>query len=127
MEPFTNVCAHFSSSGAVDFDGRAAHATREVMVVGLDDATTIETFAAVGHHHVHLAVLDQLLQLGIDRRQRDSSTVSFDERMEFLGAHEALELTEDADDLSSLHRISGRGHRFIVVVAGLLSGRFLLT
>jgi hypothetical protein len=96
------------------------------MVVRLDDATSIETLAAVGHDDVDLAVLDQLLQLRVDRRERDSPAVSFDERVELLGAHEALQLTQDANDLSSLHRISGRGHDFIVVVAGLLSRTILI-
>jgi hypothetical protein len=46
--------------------------------------------------------------------------------VQLLGAHEALELTQDAHDLSSLHRISGRRHDFIVVVAGLLSRTILI-
>jgi hypothetical protein len=96
------------------------------MVVRLHDATSIETFAAVGHHDVDFAVLDQLLQLRIDGRQGYSSAFNFDERVELLGAHEALQMTQDADDLSSLHRISGRGHEFIVVVAGLLSRTILI-
>jgi hypothetical protein len=123
---FADVVCPLLKFGGVDFNGRAAHATREVMVVRLNDATSIETFAAVGHHDVDFAVLDQLLQLRIDGRQGYSSAFTFDERVELLGAHEALQMTQDADNLSSLHRISGRGHEFIVVVAGLLSRTILI-
>jgi hypothetical protein len=110
----------------IDFDGGAAQATGKVMVVRLNDATSIEALTPIGHNDVDFTVLDQLLQLRIDRRERYSPAVSFDQRMEFLSAHEALELTQDAHDLSSLHRISGRGHDFIVVVAGLLSRTVLI-
>ena len=110
----------------VDLDRGATTATREVVVVRVNDATSIETLPAVGHDDVDLTVLDQLFELRVDRRECDSPAVSFDERMELLCAHEALQLAEDANDLSSLHRISGRGHDFIVVVAGLLSGTILI-
>jgi hypothetical protein len=126
MKSFANVMCPPLEFWGVDFYGRATQATREVMVVRLNDATSVETFAAVGHYDVHFAVLDQLLQLGVDGRQGDPSAVSFDQRVEFLGAHETLELAEDADNLSSLYRISGRGHDFIVVVAGLLSRTILI-
>jgi hypothetical protein len=89
---FTNVMGPLLEFGRVDFNGRAAQATREVMMVRLNHATSVETFPAIGHHDVDVAVLDQLLQLRVDRRQRDSPTVSLDERVEFLGAHEALQL-----------------------------------
>jgi hypothetical protein len=121
-----NVVRPLFEFGGVDLDRGATTAAREVVVVRVNDATSIETLAAVGHDDVDLAVLDQLFQLRVDRRERDSPAVSFDERMEFLGAHEALQLTEDANHLSSLHRISGRGHDFIVVVASLLSRTILI-
>jgi hypothetical protein len=126
VKSFANIVRPLLQFGGVNFDGGATHAAREVVVVRLNDASSIETFAAVGHHYVNFAVLDEFLQLGIDRRQCDSPAISLYERVEFLGAHEALELAEDANDLSPLHRISGRGHDFIVVVAGLLSRTVLI-
>ena len=126
VESFAYVMRPLLKFGGVDFDGGATHATGEVVVVRLDDASSIEAFAAVGHHDIDFAIFDQFLQLRVDRRQGDPPAVSFDQRMEFLGTHEALQLAQDANDLSPLHRISGRGHGFIVVVVSLLSRTVLI-
>lgn len=39
----------------VKLNGRSAMPTGEVMVVGVDDAASIEALATVGHHHVNVA------------------------------------------------------------------------
>jgi hypothetical protein len=76
--------------GRIDLHRRSARATRKMMVVRLDDATSVQAFTSVGHDDVDFAVLDQFLQLRIDGRESDPPTVALDERVEFLGAHEAL-------------------------------------
>jgi len=76
----------------------------------VDDASAIQRFTPVRHHHVHLAAFSELLQLRVDRGERDLTTVLDDESVKVLGAHEALDSAQDADHLASLRRISSRSH-----------------
>jgi len=110
VKSFPYVVGPFLQLGGVDFHRGAADPTREMVVVRLDDASSVQALSAVGHDDVDFTVFDQFFQLRIDRRERNPPTVSFDESVEFLGAHKALQLTEDAENLSPLHGISGRSH-----------------
>jgi len=112
--------------GRVHFDDRPATATGQMVMVRVDNAPTKEALAAVGHDHVDLAALDQFLQLGVDRRESDTTAVAHDESVEFLGAHESLDANEQSDDLSALGRISRDRHVRSVPVLDLLPGMILI-
>ena len=112
--------------GRVHFDYRAAVATGQMVMVGVDDAAAKEAFATVGHDHVDLAALDEFLQLRVDRRECDAAAVANDESVEFLGTDESLDSTEETDDLSALGRISCDRHPRSVPVLDLLLGIILI-
>jgi len=79
-------------------------------MVDVDDALPVEAFAPVGHDHVDVAGLDQLLQLGVNGREGDVPAILHDEGVQILGAHEALHPAQDLDYLSALGGVSGRCH-----------------
>ncbi len=96
--------------GGVDFDGRTAVATGQMVMVGVNDAASVEALTTVGHDDVHLATGGQFLQLGVDRRERDLTAVAHDEGVQVLGADEALDPAEHAHDLATLGGVAGRTH-----------------
>jgi hypothetical protein len=81
FETFADVVGPTFEVRRVDLDGRAALSTRKVMVVRFDDAAPVETLTAISHDHVDVAKLDQLLELGVDGRERDAAAVALDEGM----------------------------------------------
>jgi len=111
----------------VHFYGRATASTSEVVVVGINHATSIEALATIGHDDVDFVRLCQGLELGVDGRERDAATVARDKCMEFLGANEALDAAEHAHNFSALGRISSRGHDFSVPDFDLYSGMILIS
>ena len=108
--------------GCVDFDGRPAVPTGQVVVVGVDHAASVETLSAVGHDDVDLATGDESFQLGVDRRERDLTTVTHDERVQVLGTDEALDPTQHPDYLTALGGVAGRGHTPSLMIGGLQIG-----
>ncbi len=94
----------------VDFHGGPARPTRQVVVMHVDDASAIERLAPIGHDEVHFAAFRELLELRVDRRERDLAAIFDDEGVEVLGTHEALDATQDTDHLSPLGGISRRRH-----------------
>ena len=90
--------------GRVDFDGPSARATDQMVVVLIDHASSVEGFASFGHHDVDVAAGHQLLQLGVDRRERDRGAVAQNEGVQFLGTDEALDARQHAEDLAALDR-----------------------
>jgi len=108
--------------GGVDLDGGAAMTTREVVVVRVVHATPIEGLAAIGHHHVDLVGVGEFLELAVHRGQGHLTPVAHDESVQILGADEALDPLQGADDLSALAGVSRHGHDNSVVVGHLLTG-----
>ena len=109
--------------GRVDLDRGSTVATRQVVMVHVDDAPTKQALAAVSHDDVDVAAADdQLLQLGVDGGERDATAVAHDETVEVLGTDEALHPAQGADDLSPLCGDSRRAHVRIVPRGGLLFG-----
>ena len=111
----------------VHFDGRATTSTSEVVVVGINHATSIEALTAIGHDDVDFVRPREGLELGVNGRERDAATVARDECVEFLGANEALDATEHAHNFTALGRISRRGHDFSVPGFDLYSGMILIS
>jgi hypothetical protein len=105
-ESFADVVRPRLEFRRVDFDGRAAEPTREVVMVGFDDTTPVETLAPIGHHDVDLSVLEEFLELRVDGRERDVAAVAPDEGVQFLGADESLDLAQNPDDFPALDRVS---------------------
>jgi zinc/manganese transport system substrate-binding protein len=112
--------------GSVDFDGGAAVAAREMMVVDLYVTAPVEAFATIGHDDVDFTALDELLQLGVDGRQCNLLAVSSNEPVQVLGAHESLDAIEGANHLTALNCISSDYHPSIVPIIELLSGMILI-
>lgn len=108
--------------GSVNLDRRAATSTGEMMVVRVHDASSVQALAAIGHHDVNLAGGDQLLQLRIDGREGRLAPVATDQRVQFLGADEALHATEDPNDLAALGGVSCGRHPISVIGERLLFG-----
>jgi hypothetical protein len=113
--------------GGVHFNGRPTTPTSEVVMVGVDHAAPIEALATVGHDDIDVVRKSQGLELGVDRRERDSSTVASDERVELLGTNEALDAAQHTHDFAALGRISSRTHGVSVPVSDLISGMILIS
>lgn len=111
--------------GGIDFYGGSTDSTRQMVVVNLLGAASIERLASVGHDGVNAAALDQILQLGVDRRQGDLPAAAQNQAMEILGAHETLDPFQDPRNLTALAGIAGDGHLIIVPSFGLLIGMIL--
>lgn len=120
-ESLADVVGPLLEFRCVDLDGRAAEATRQVVVVGFHDATAIQTLAAVGHHDVDLAEMDQFLELGIDGRERNTTAVALNEGVKVLSTDETRYLAQDTDDFSALHGVSRGAHAQSLSVNDLLS------
>jgi hypothetical protein len=105
-ESITNVVGPLLEFGGVDFNGRAAQSTRKVVVVRFDDAASIQALAAIGHYDVDVTVLHEFLELGVDGRQGDVTTVALDEGVKSLGADETGNLAQNSDDFSALDGVS---------------------
>lgn len=120
-EAFTDVVRPLLEFGSVDFDGGATDATREVVVVGFDDAATVQAFAAIGHDDVDVADLDEFLELRIDGREGDVTALALDQRVKVLGTDETGDPAQDPNDLSALDGISRDAHAGSLPVGDLLS------
>jgi len=112
--------------GRVDFDGGAALAARQVVVMDLHVAAPVEALTTIGHDDVHFTTLHELLQLGVDRREGNLLAFSSDEPMQVLGADETLDAIEGANHLSALSCVSSDHHSPIVPKIELLSGMILI-
>lgn len=121
-----NVVGPLFKFRCVDFDGGAAVAAREMVVMDFHVAASVKTFATIGHDDVDLATLDKFLQLGIDGRQCDLLALSSDEPVQVLCAHETLDAVEGANHLTALHCVSSKYHPAIVPKIKLLSGMILI-
>jgi len=82
--------------GGVDFDRGAARATRQVMMMLVNDATSIERLASIGHDEVDLFAGHEFLQQRVHGRQGNLAAVANDQGVELLGADEALHTAERA-------------------------------
>jgi hypothetical protein len=67
--------------GRIDLHRRAAASTREVVMMNVNDAATIETLTPIRHDHVDFATLDQPFQLGVDGGEGNLATVLHDQTM----------------------------------------------
>ena len=79
--------------GCIDLDNRSAQPARQVVVVRVDDASTIETLASVGHDHVDIARFDESLQLRVHGGQSDLATIFDNQLVQILGTDEATDPT----------------------------------
>jgi zinc/manganese transport system substrate-binding protein len=120
-ESFADVLGPLLEIRCVNFDGRAAEPTRQVVVVGFHHAPPVETLAAIGHNDVNVADLDEFLELGVDGRQSDVAALALDEGVEFLGTDESRDLAQNPDDLSALDGVSRGAHARSLSVSDLLS------
>lgn len=111
--------------GRVHLNNGATDPTGQMVVMCVDDATSIQALAALAHHHVHLACFDQSLQLGVDGREGDLTATFHDEGVQVLGADELLHARERLDDLTALCGVSSRGHEFEPTGTPLLFGIIL--
>jgi len=111
--------------GCVHFNGRPTTSTGEVVMMRVDNAAPVETFATVGHNDVDFVHQREGLQLGVDRRERYTPSVSRDESVEFLGTDEALDTAQHAHDFAALGRIARRTHDSSVPALDLISGMIL--
>ncbi len=91
-EMIPNLVRPLLEFGRVNLYGGAALATRKMMMVRFNDASSVETFAAIGHDDVDVAASGQFLQLRVHGGQGNMAPVTLDQRVEVLGAHEALDL-----------------------------------
>lgn len=120
-EGLSDVVGPLFEFRSVDLDGGAADATRQVMVVRFDDASSVKTLPAIGHDDVDLTVLDEFLELGVHGGQRDVPALAFNQGVKVLGADKTRYLAQNPDDLSALHGVSRGAH------ARSLSGTDLLS
>lgn len=108
--------------GSVHLDGGPTGATRQVVVVRIVDAVSIERLATVGHDDVHQVRVGELFELAVDRGECHLTTVASDQYVKILGADETLYPIQGANDFASLVGVSGRRHVSIVVALHLLTG-----
>jgi len=90
--------------GSVDLDRGAARATRQVMMMLVDDATSIERLSSIGHDEVNLLAGHEFLQQRVHGREGDLAAVAHDQGVELLGTDEALHPAERAENFSALGR-----------------------
>ena len=120
-ERLSDVVRPFFEFGSINLDGRAAEATRQVVVVRFHDAAPVEAFAAIGHDNVDLTVLDELLELRVHGGQRDMAALMLDQRVEVLSTDETRHLAQNPDDFSALDGVSRGAHARSLPVGDLLS------
>ena len=109
-ESLTDVVRPFLEFGGVNFDGGSAASTRQVVVMGVDDAAPVQTLAAIAHEDVNFAVLGQFLELRIDGREGDMAALALDQVVKVLGTDEGGHLAQDPHHLSALDGVSSDVH-----------------
>ena len=109
-EALTDVVRPFFKFRSVDLHGCSAVPAREVVMVDVDDATSIKAFATVSHDDVDVAALNEPLQLRVNGSEGNLSTVFHDQAVKILGTHEALDPAENADNFATLGGVSSRRH-----------------
>lgn len=82
--------------GRFDFDGPAASAAAQMMMVARGTKPEL-ALAIVAEHHVNFAGLDQSLEGSIDGRQPDGTTLAADDLAPFLRALELVAAGECRD------------------------------
>lgn len=120
-EVMPNVVRPLLEFWRIDLDGGTALATRKMVMVRFDDASAVETFAAVSHDDVDVAAGGQFLQLRVDGCQGNMAAVTLDQRVEVLGTHEALDLAQHPNYLSALDGVSRSCHVRSLMPGYLLS------
>ena len=90
--------------GGVNLDRGAARATRQVMMMLVNDATSIERLTSIGHDEVDLLAGHEFLQQRVNGRQGNLAAVVPNQGVELLGTHEALHPAERAQNFSALGR-----------------------
>jgi len=120
-ERLSDVVSPFFELGRVNLDGRAAEATRQVVVVGFHDAAPVEAFAAIGHDNVDLTVVDELLELGVHGGQRDVAALTLNQCVEVLSTDEPWHPAQNPDHFSALDGVSRGAHARSLPVSDLLS------
>jgi len=96
-------------------------------MVDVDHATPVEGLAPVGHHQINVVAFGQFLQLCVDRREGNSTSVLRDQTVKVLSAHEALHLAEGTDHLAALGGISRRSHTGSLAALACFLERFQVT
>ena len=92
-ESFADVVGPLLELRRVDLHGRAAEATRQVVVVGRRRRSVDrDSRRDRSSRRRRRRICDEFLELGVDGREGDLAAVALDEGVEVLGAHETLDL-----------------------------------
>lgn len=94
-------------SGRLQFDGGAAAATHQVMVMMLA-ATAVDRFPVVADDHIHKAVIAHGLKGPVDRGEANAITALSQYVVDLLRGEEPTGIAEDISDRRALARLSTR-------------------